>query len=157
MSNIEKHPEVEATLESMLSVLEKGELHVAEQKKLAELLKDTPPSLILQATHHQSFSGPIPHPSILEGYSEQVRNQIVQMAVDEQQHTHMMERTSLDGAVRKDKRGQWMGFGIALSGLLAASFIAQYSPAVAGIIAALDLVGLVAIFVAPRLLEKRQN
>jgi hypothetical protein len=50
-----------------------------------------------------------------------------------------------------------MGFGIAVTGLLAAAFIAQFSTAVAGIIAALDLVGLVAIFVAPRLLEKRNN
>ena len=118
------------------------------------MLKDESVSVVLQATHHQSFSGPIPHPSILEGYPEEVRNKIVEMAVKEQSHTHEIEEVSLDAAIKKDKRGQWMGFGIAITGLLAAAFIAQFSPEVAGIIAALDLVGLVAIFVTPRLLER---
>jgi uncharacterized membrane protein len=157
MSDLETLEDDAGEIESMLPLLEKGELTNQDQIKLAELLKDASPSVVLQATHHQSFSGPIPHPSILEGYSEEVRNKIVEMAVKEQSHTHVMEEVSLDGAIKKDKRGQWMGFGIAVTGLLAAAFIAQFSTAVAGIIAALDLVGLVAIFVAPRLLEKRNN
>ena len=40
---------------------------------------------------------------------------------------------------------------------MAAAWIAQYSAVAAGIIATLDLFGMVALFVAPRLLENRQN
>jgi len=154
MDDLETLEDDAGEIESILLLLEKGELTNKKQKKLAKLLKDESVSVVLQATHHQSFSGPIPHPSILEGYPEEVRNKIVEMAVKEQSHTHEIEEVSLDAAIKKDKRGQWMGFGIAITGLLAAAFIAQFSPEVAGIIAALDLVGLVAIFVTPRLLER---
>lgn len=46
-----------------------------------------------------------------------------------------------------------MGFGIAISGLMTAGVVAQFSPAVADLITALDLVGMVAVFVVPRAFE----
>ena len=68
-----------------------------------------------------------------------------------------MNEKALNGAISKDRLGQYIGGSIAIVGLVAAAWIAQYSAVAAGIIATLDLFGMVALFVAPRLLENRQN
>ncbi|WP_240721632.1 hypothetical protein [Halomonas marinisediminis] len=75
--------------------------------------------------------------------------------MDDQKHTHDMQKTGLSGAIEKDKRGQRYGLAIALGGFVTAAIIAPFSPAVAGLIGALDLFGMVALFVAPRVLEER--
>jgi uncharacterized membrane protein len=80
---------------------------------------------------------------------------IVEMASKEQAHAHMMQQTGLQGAIDKDRRGQLIGGVIAVSGLIAAAVIAPYSATAAAIIGGLDLFGMVALFVAPRILEKR--
>lgn len=77
------------------------------------------------------------------------------MAVEDQKHTHDKQKTGLNGAIEKDKRGQRYGLTIALGGFVTAAIIAPFSPAVAGLIGALDLFGMVALFVAPRVLEGR--
>jgi len=63
-----------------------------------------------------------------------------------------MDRRGLEAAVQKDKRGQLIGGGIAITGLVAAAVIAPFSPTAAAIIGGLDLFGMVALFVAPRIL-----
>ncbi len=79
------------------------------------------------------------------------------MAQKEQVHTHSMQTQGLESKVARDKRGQRYGLTIALSGLLVTAWIAQYSPTAAVIIGAIDLVGLVAIFVAPRIFQFRSE
>ena len=49
------------------------------------------------------------------------------------------------------------GAAIAITGLLVAAFVAPYSAVVAAIIGSLDLFGMVALFVAPRVLENRKK
>ena len=68
-----------------------------------------------------------------------------------------MNNTAISGAIRKDRLGQIIGGIIAVSGLGAAAWIAQYSATAAAIIGSLDLFGMVALFVAPRLLENRHQ
>lgn len=101
------------------------------------------------------YSGSLPHPEHFNSYDEHTRHTILQMAVDDQKHTHEMQKTGLIGAIEKDKRGQRYGLAIALGGFVAAAGIAPFSPVVAGIIGALDIFGMVALFVAPRVLEGR--
>lgn len=74
------------------------------------------------------YSGPLPHAEEFNAYDEPTRRTILQMAVDDQKHTHEMQKTGLNGAIEKDKRGQRYGLAIALSGLLAATVIAPFSP-----------------------------
>ncbi|MFP4160628.1 MAG: hypothetical protein ACLFSK_01420 [Ectothiorhodospira sp.] len=50
-----------------------------------------------------------------------------------------------------------MGLIIALSGLLAAAWIAPSSATAAAIIGGLDLFGMVTVFVAPRILERARQ
>ena len=103
-----------------------------------------------------SYQGPLPPPEQLNAYDEDTRRTIVQIAVDEQRHTHDMRQKGLDGAIKKDERGQRYGLTVAIAGLVAATLIAPVSPVAAGVIGTLDLVGMVAIFVAPRILEKQR-
>jgi len=147
----------ENPLVSLVADLESGGLSQAQQQQLAQLLKSSSPSLVMTATHHQSFSGPIPPPEQLAKYQDDARQLILNMAQSEQTHAHTMNEQALNGAIQKDRLGQFIGGAIAIVGLIAAAWIAQYSVVAAGIIATLDLFGMVALFVAPRLLESRQS
>ena len=153
----EGNPAQESQLLALVNELEHGGLSQAQQIQLAQLLKNAPASVVMTATHHQSFSGPIPPPEQLAKYPEDARRLILDMAHKEQARAHNMNEKALTGAIRKDRLGQYIGGTIAIVGLVAAAWIAQYSAVAAGIIATLDLFGMVALFVAPRLLESRKN
>lgn len=149
-------PEVDA--ESLVQGLRHGQLTPSQQEALAELLVEDDSPQHIMAIHRQQttmYSGSLPHPEQFNAYDEHTRRIILQMAVDEQKHTHEMQITGLTGAIEKDKRGQQYGLTIALGGFVAAASIAPFSPVVAGIIGALDIFGMVALFVAPRVLESR--
>ncbi|WFE68803.1 DUF2335 domain-containing protein [Thiomicrospira sp. R3] len=141
----------------LVAKLEQGCLTQLQQSQLALLLKNAPSEFVLTATHHQSFSAPIPPPEQLKQYPEDARKLILDMAHKEQSHAHFMNEKALTGAIQKDRLGQYVGGSIAIIGLVAAAWIAQYSAVAAGIIATLDLFGMVALFVAPRLLENRKT
>jgi hypothetical protein len=79
------------------------------------------------------------------------------MARDEQRHVHELRVGGLNGAIEKDKRGQRIGCAIAITGLIVATLIAPHSAIVAAIIGSLDLFGMVALFVAPRVIEGRKS
>lgn len=150
--------EPEADAESLVQGLKHGQLTPAQQEALAELLVEDESPQHIMAIHRQQttmYSGSLPHPEQFNAYDEHTRRIILQMAVDEQSHTHEMQKTGLTGAIEKDKRGQQYGLAIALGGFVAAACIAPFSPVVAGIIGALDIFGMVALFVAPRVLEGR--
>jgi len=73
----------EQALASLVENLESGSLTKTKQLQLAELLKNAPPSLVMTATHHQSFSGPIPPPEQLSNYPDDARQVILAMAKNE--------------------------------------------------------------------------
>lgn len=155
---IEEYLEPEADADALVQGLSSGQLTPGQQEALAEMLardEPTQPQLLAFRQHQTTYSGPIPHAEQFNAYDEHARQVILQMAQDDQKHTHDMQKTGLTGAIEKDKRGQHYGLAIALAGLLAATIIAPFSPAVAGLIGALDLFGMVALFVAPRVLEGR--
>ncbi|UCZ56520.1 hypothetical protein LGV61_12440 [Desulfurispirillum indicum] len=148
--------ESQADLEGLVAKLDEGELTSVEQRKLSQLLHNTP-SVVMSVTRQQLHVGPMPPPELLNQYDNETRAVIVGMASKEQEHYHSMQRSGLAGAIAKDRRGQWLGGCIAVTGLVVAGVIAPYSPAAAAIIGTLDLFGMVALFVAPRILEARQN
>lgn len=114
------------------------------------------PDLMAQVAFQQeTFSGPIPHHEQLNGYDEDTRREIVAMAVREQEHTHEMQRTGLNGAINKDRRAQYCALVVALGALGAAGWMAQFSAVAAAVIGGLDLVGLVGVFLFPRMMEAR--
>lgn len=72
------------TFVALVDRLEAGSLSAEEQRRLADLLVAGPPELVMAATRHESYSGPLPHPDLLNRFDEPTRRAIVQMAVDEQ-------------------------------------------------------------------------
>jgi uncharacterized membrane protein len=100
------------------------------------------------------FSGPLPQAKDLNAYDDETRRLIVNMAVQDQAHTHQMQMTGLTGHINKDKRGQLYGLIVAVVGLGTAAYAVQYSAVAASIIAALDLGTLVYAFIAPRAAQK---
>lgn len=145
------------TFEELVGRLEGGALSPEDQSRLAGLLEAQPSELVMAATRHESYSGPLPHPDHLNRFDDETRRAIVQMAVDEQAHAHRMRERGLEGAIAKDRRGQRYGLVIAVAGLAAAVAIAPFSAVAAGIIGTLDLFGMVALFVAPRILERMRS
>ncbi len=150
---LEPEPDADALVQGLKS----GQLTPSQQEALAGMLVEDEPREQAMAVRQQTtmFSGALPHPEHFNAYDEHTRRTILQMAVDDQKHTHDMQKTGLTGAIEKDKRGQRYGLTIALGGFVTAAVIAPFSAVVAGIIAALDIFGMVALFVAPRVLEGR--
>lgn len=148
-------PAQETELTRLLDKLSSGGLTQAEQKRLSEALPHSGGQIMVQmAMQSESFSGPLPHPDQLNKFDPETRKHIVQMAVEDQKHVHEMQKLSINGAITKDRRGQWMGFGIAIAGLAAAAVVAPWAPVVSGLIATIDLVSMVAVFVVPRAFER---
>ncbi|GFM68686.1 DUF2335 domain-containing protein [Pseudomonas cichorii] len=132
-----------------------AEQHSILENVLSAAAKKEPEMVAQIAFQQEVYAGPLPHPDQLNNYDEHTRRLIVEMAVREQAHYHHMQSKSLSGAIWKDRIGQTFGFGIALAGLGAAAWIAQYSAVAAAIIGTLDLLGMVGIFVVPRAFEQR--
>lgn len=155
---IQEYLEPSVDAEVLVQGLKSGQLTSAQQEELARHLVEEDDPQHMMAVHSQQttmYSGSLPHPDQFNAYDEHTRSTILQMAVDDQKHTQEMQKTGLLGAIEKDKRGQLYGLVIALGGFVAAAAIAPFSPVVAGIIGALDIFGMVSLFVAPRVLEGR--
>ncbi|MDX7991397.1 DUF2335 domain-containing protein [Xenorhabdus littoralis] len=85
--------------------------------------------------------------SILPGCAER----IFSSKEKEQIFQHEKQNKALDGLINRDKRGQWMGFSIAMSILIIATVFASKGEMLfAGTLITIDLVGLVAVFVIGR-------
>lgn len=141
----------------LIQRLETGQLTEQERIRILQRLETESPddTAVLAALVKQSFTGPLPPPHLLAQYDRDTRRVILDMARNEQEHTHAMQRQGLEGTVLKDRRGQWIGGTIAVTGLVVAAVIAPHSAVAAGLIGTLDLFGMVALFVAPRILEYR--
>ena len=58
------------TFVALVDRLEAGSLSAEEQRRLADLLVAGPPELVMAATRHESYSGPLPHPDLLNRFDE---------------------------------------------------------------------------------------
>lgn len=144
----------------LVEKLHHGDLTREEQLRLGNLLlaaSEPGSPTVSVATRQVSYQGPLPPPAQLNEYDDDTRRTIVNMALNEQQHAHTLREKSLHGAISKDKRGQRYGLTVAVVGLVVAGFIAPFSSTAAAIIGTLDLLGMVTVFVAPRLLENSQR
>mgnify|MGYP005926551617 CR=1 FL=1 len=127
-----------------------------EASAVLEKLSPEERSVIIQtvqaaAIHKESFSGPIPHPDLLQGY-DNVKSgfaeRIVHMAEKEQDHRFESEKLMIKGTIAQSKRGQWFALTIALFVLAGAVLLAYLGhDAVASILGGTTIVGLVAIFI----------
>ena len=107
------------------------------------------PSTQVTAATASSFEGPIPPPQILQQYNNIVPNaaeRILRMAEKQSDHRMDLERRVVYSNVRKSYAGMGLATLIALYGLYIAKEIAiSGNPPTAGIIAALDIGGLISV------------
>ena len=76
----------------------------------------------------------------------------------EQAARHKYNQDALDGEINLDRRGQWMGFSIAIIILvMAAVFAWKGNTTFAGTLVAIDLIGLVSVFVLGRRQGKKDE
>lgn len=117
---------------------------------ILEELLDRPKVQQIALHKSESYSGPLPHPDILKMYNEldpDFTKIIFTHFKEEQEHRHKIDNKAIDGAIRSDKRAQYMAFTICII-VLGISFYAVYSgKEVAGIIGlVMSLGGLIAAF-----------
>ncbi len=107
------------------------------------------------------FSGPIPPPQILQQYNNIVPDaaeRIIRMAEKQSDHRMDLERKVVDSNILKSYLGMIIAAGIAVYGLYIAKEISiNGNPWAAGIIAALDLGGLISVAIYNGLIQKRER
>lgn len=122
-----------------------------EQKKLARLV---------MVSVEQRFSGPLPPPSILDGYNQAVENgaeRIVKMAEKQNDHRIEMEKSVILHQLKESSRGQWFELVIGIFALSMAGGLAYLGHEVAGsIIGAAGVTGLVSVFVLGKRIQKKE-
>lgn len=155
---------------------------MADEKALKELLADVPETLlaealaervttqpnptveiteVVRAVAHvsQTYSGPIPPPQMLAEY-EAVQpgfaDRIISMAEKEQANRHLLENKAVDGAIKKDARGQHYALMTSFGVLGGGSFLIYTGHDWAGVtLCAGALTGLAYIFVSGN--RKKEN
>ena len=103
-----------------------SELASEEEEETLEHLKKLPREeqreiarLLIQ---QETFSGPIPHPSILKGFEEVAPGtavKVIQNALDESEHRRDMDRQAITYTARDSKMGVLSGLSVAMLGIAA--------------------------------------
>lgn len=112
------------------------------------------PNLIRSLVRTETITGPFPPPDILEQYNQVLpgaAERIFSLTEREQQHRHDLQKKAINGALNKDRRGQWMGFGITVLVLFIACYFAYIgNSAFAMTLVTIDMVALAAVFAIGR-------
>lgn len=120
---------------------------IAKNPGVAEQIISRPGVMALIST----FSGPLPHPELLQGYESTLpgsAERIVAMAEKYQDHQIGLERQQSRANTEFGRRGQRYGLIVAFGAFALAAYVAYLGqPAVAGVVAALDITALVGVFV----------
>lgn len=101
-----------------------------------------------------SFSGPLPHPSLLQGYESVIKGgaeRILKMAENQAEHRMSIEKTVVGSQMKQSERGQHYGLGISILCLIIGTVMAFFSlTAVAIALFTTTIVGLATVFVVGR-------
>lgn len=125
-------------------------------------------SLIEATRTFETFSGPVPHPDLLERYERVVpgaAREFLDAVREERLHRYRgddIEREMLkrlaEAEIRNSRLGLVFGFVIGMTGLIVACICALTDHEMtAAIVAGVDLLALVAVFVTGRVYESRRS
>lgn len=138
-------------------VLAKNKPSVQSPSEVEEVLESLPEQkqqiikAAMYAVEKHSFSGPLPRPEDFAKYKDTLPDapeRILAMAEKQQNHRMELEATIVKEDIVLSKRGQWLGFILAIFfGIIAAWLGFEGHDTLAGIIATAVIVALVAIFV----------
>lgn len=120
---------------------------------MSEESKEISPSQAKKAsvTRVEQYIGPIPPPSLLQDYDSIVpgsADRILRMAEQQSEHRQFLEKAVITGDNKRADRGLYVGAFVALSVLGGSIYlIANGHDIAGGIIASIDIVGLVSVFI----------
>lgn len=116
---------------------------------------------LIELESKQTFSGPIPHPTLLAEYKSvdsDIPNRIVTMAEGQQEHRHGLENKSLTAAIDTEKRGQNYALTISLLFIVVSMFLIGIDKEISGsILAGSTMLGLAYMFVSGRQKATRES
>lgn len=102
----------------------------------------------------QSFQGPLPPPSFLAKYNEAFSGcaeRIAAMTEQQLTHRHALESRAIDGKLSAERRGQALGFILALTAIIGGGVLIALGKDTTGLTAIVGtLAGLVTVFVYGR-------
>ncbi|WP_323862883.1 DUF2335 domain-containing protein [Xenorhabdus szentirmaii] len=154
-----EHQEDEETRQDKTTAL--IEQALASDPVVLERVLDNPKFTAVIQRKISTFQGPFPPPKLLKEYENTLpgaAERVFALTEKEQNHRHEIDDKVVNGGISKDKRGQWMGFGLALLILCGAFYFANKGEiGFASLLVTLDLVGLVAVFVLGRYLKPRSD
>lgn len=105
--------------------------------------------LVMQSS--MSFSGPIPPPEILEKYEQILpgsAGRLITMAENQSRHRQHLEKTVVEGEVKRAWWGLWTGYTLGLAGIGGSVALGLYGQQVAAsVLCGTTLVSLVSVFV----------
>lgn len=114
----------------------------------------------MQMTQSFSFSGPLPPPQLLSQYNDVVPNgaeRLMKMAEVQQSHRQELEKTVVNGNVKAESRGQWMGLFISVAVITAGTYLAAIGRQITGgILVGVDVVALASVFVIGKQKQQRE-
>lgn len=122
-----------------------------EVAKIIETLQPDQRRVIIQAFRQEAFSGPIPHPELLQKYENIQKgfaDRIITMAETQLGHRVRCEDKIVDGSVKESKRGQNYALIVAILFLAGAVYLGINDHEwLAGVLGGGTLAAIVAIFV----------
>ena len=102
-----------------------------QASKLAKPSKDLPPSsAIVGSSYH--YSGPLPHPSLLNQYDLQTREVIVLMAKNQSFHRQSLERSVIKSNIKNERAGMFIAGLLTLAMMVSGVILLAIGKDVAG-------------------------
>ncbi|HHE4679999.1 TPA: DUF2335 domain-containing protein [Proteus mirabilis] len=148
------------TVSDVDGAIAKIESTVIDNPVILERILDNPRVMAI-VQKRESFSGPLPHPDFLQRYEEILpggAERIFCLTEKEQSFRHDTQKMAINGAIKKDSRGQWMGFFLSICVLIIATYFAKEGAYwFAGTLITGNLVALAAVFAAGRKGNKNQD
>lgn len=156
---------------------EEKEVAVTSKEEIQEILQEIPDEVLIgvvadriqrepneevkkvvQVVAEQSFSGPIPPPSMLREYNsvdDGFANRIISMAENQQTHRQQLESKSVDAAISTESRGQNYALLVSVLIIAGALYLIDSGKELSGsILAGGTLTGLAYMFITGRKKEK---
>lgn len=135
---------------------------------ISDLPKDKQESLlrVLSVVKKESlsFSGPLPHPDILQGYKDVVpgaAERILAMAEKQAEHRQKIESKVINKQLAQTSLGQWFAFILTIVCIAVGTYLAVNNfTIIAGIIFSSTILGLISVFVLgkrPRIDKKEDQ
>lgn len=113
-----------------------------------ERLPEREQQVVLQQL--EIYRGDLPHPDILRGYNELypgAAQRIIENGIKESEHRRKMEETYLVNNIEAHRLGQYLGFAVAMSIILAGVFLIFTGHSVTGsIMTGISAIGVVSLF-----------